>query len=100
MYLELIYSLNTKSWFFASCRQDVDYGRTREIDRERERQKELIFGKAQESSSESEGGDIDFDEDEEEEEQKIERMRKQREELYKVRIMYSANCNLRSAVYV
>ncbi|XP_027225993.1 serine/threonine-protein kinase PRP4 homolog isoform X1 [Penaeus vannamei] len=64
-------------------RQDVDYGRTREIDRERERQKELIFGKAQESSSESEGGDIDFDEDEEEEEQKIERMRKQREELYK-----------------
>ncbi|XP_042207217.1 serine/threonine-protein kinase PRP4 homolog isoform X2 [Homarus americanus] len=64
-------------------RQEADYCRSREMDRERERQKEIIFGKAKESSSDSEQGDIDFDEDEEEEEQKIERMRKQREELYK-----------------
>ncbi|XP_064081769.1 serine/threonine-protein kinase PRP4 homolog [Macrobrachium nipponense] len=64
-------------------RQDIEFGRSREIDRERERQKELIFGKPKESSSDSEVADIDFEEDEEEEEQKIERMRKQREELYK-----------------
>lgn len=61
--------------------------RSHEIDRERERQKEAIFGKTKESSSDSEVADISFDEDEEEEteEQKIERMRKRREALYKVR---------------
>ncbi|CAL4061738.1 unnamed protein product, partial [Meganyctiphanes norvegica] len=64
-------------------RGEGEIGRSREIDRLKEKQKEEIFGKAKESSSEDEDvNDIDFD-DEEDEEEKIERLRKQRLELYK-----------------
>ena len=56
------------------------------LDEERERQKALIFGAEQkmEDSDSDVIPDIDFEEEETEEE-KIERMRKQREQLYKVR---------------
>ncbi|RXG69374.1 Serine/threonine-protein kinase PRP4-like protein [Armadillidium vulgare] len=66
-----------------SSRRDKDHSRSHEIDRERERQKELIFGKPEKESSDSDVEDIEFEDDDEDEEQKIERMRKQREELYK-----------------